>query len=73
MFVPVLREQVSALEQVHAAFDRWCQELAAGASGWFGSTAGVTEDGRLVALARFESRRHPGAPATGPSRSAMVG
>ena len=31
------------------------KDLAPGAEGWLGSTAGVTEDGRLVALARFES------------------
>jgi hypothetical protein len=55
MFVQVIRGQVSDPEQVHAALDRWSEELAAGAPGWLGSTAGVTEDGRFVALARFES------------------
>ena len=30
-------------------------ELAPGAAGWLGSTGGVTDDGRLIALARFES------------------
>jgi hypothetical protein len=55
MFVQVIRGQVTDPEQVHAALDRWSQELAAGAPGWLGSTAGVTEDGRFVALARFES------------------
>ncbi|MBV9204312.1 MAG: hypothetical protein JO037_02655 [Actinobacteria bacterium] len=35
--------------------DRWSGQLAAGAGGWLGSTAGVTGDGRFVALARFES------------------
>ena len=35
--------------------DEWVRELAPGADGWLGSTAGVTEDGTLVALARFES------------------
>jgi hypothetical protein len=29
--------------------------VAPGAPGWLGSTAGVTEDGRFIALARFES------------------
>jgi hypothetical protein len=29
--------------------------VAPGSVGWVGSTAGVTEDGRLIALARFES------------------
>ena len=35
----------------------WAERLAAGAPGWLGSTAGVTEDGRFVALARFESEQ----------------
>ncbi len=55
MFVQVIQGQVSDPAQVHAAFDRWAQELAPSATGWLGSTAGVTEDGTLVALARFES------------------
>ena len=55
MFIQVIRGQVSDPEQVHAALDRWSAQLAAGAPGWLGSTAGVTEDGRFVALARFES------------------
>ncbi len=55
MFVQVIRGQVSDPGQVHAALDRWSGQLAAGAPGWLGSTAGVTEDGRFVALARFDS------------------
>src|SRR6202045_503095 len=55
MFVQVIRGQVSDPEQMHAALDRWSEQLAAGAPGWLGSTAGVTEEGRFVALARFES------------------
>ena len=55
MFVQVIRGQVTDREQVHAALDRWSQQLAAGAPGWLGSTAGVTGDGRFIALARFES------------------
>jgi hypothetical protein len=55
MFVQVIQGQVSDAGQARAAFDRWAEELAPGATGWLGSTAGVTEDGRFVALARFES------------------
>ena len=55
MFVQVIQGQVSDVEQARAALDRWVQELAPGATGWLGSTAGVTEDGRFIALARFES------------------
>lgn len=55
MFVQLIRGQVSDAEQVHAALDLWSEQLAAGASGWLGSTAGVTDDGQFVGLARFES------------------
>ena len=55
MFVQVIQGQVSDAGKLRAALDRWDQELAPGASGWLGTTAGVTEDGRLIALARFES------------------
>ncbi len=55
MFVQVVQGQVSDAGQVRSALDRWAQELAPGASGWLGTTAGVTEDGRLLAVARFES------------------
>jgi hypothetical protein len=55
MFVQVIQGQAPDADQLHAAFDRWTEDLASGASGWLGTTAGVTEDGRFVALARFES------------------
>jgi hypothetical protein len=55
MFVQVIRGQVVEPEHVREAMDRWVRELAPGASGWLGSTAGVTSDGQFVALARFES------------------
>jgi hypothetical protein len=55
VFVQVIQGQVADAGKVRAAFDRWIQELAPGATGWLGSTAGVTDDGRFIALARFES------------------
>lgn len=67
MFVQVMQGQVSDAGQLRAAFDRWAEELAPGAAGWIGSTAGVTDDGRFIALARFESeeaaRRNSDRPA----------
>jgi hypothetical protein len=57
MFIQVIRGQVSDPGQVRDALDRWSEQLAAGATGWLGSTAGVTEDGRFMALARFESEQ----------------
>jgi hypothetical protein len=55
MFVQVIQGQVADAGKLRAALDRWAEELAPEATGWLGSTAGVTEDGRFIALARFES------------------
>ncbi|MGH8861062.1 MAG: hypothetical protein ACRDVG_07475 [Jatrophihabitantaceae bacterium] len=55
MFVQVITGKTSDAGNLRAALDRWTKELAPGADGWLGSTAGVTDDGRCVALARFES------------------
>ena len=57
MFVQVIQGRVSDPGPVRAALERWVEELAPGASGWLGSTAGVTDDGRFLALARFESEQ----------------
>lgn len=57
MFVQVIRGRVSDSGQVRDALDLWDEQLAIGAEGWLGSTAGVTEDGRFVALARFDSEQ----------------
>jgi hypothetical protein len=66
MFVQVIQGQVSEPGRVRVALDRWAEELAPGAEGWQGSTAGVTDDGRFIAIARFESeeaaRRNSGRP-----------
>ncbi|MGH3460756.1 MAG: hypothetical protein ACRDP9_04700 [Kribbellaceae bacterium] len=55
MFVQIITGQVSDAQGLKDQMDRWAAELAPGATGWLGSTAGVTADGRFVALARFES------------------
>ena len=55
MFVQVIQGRTGKPEEVHAALERWLTELAPGAAGWLGSTGGVTDDGRMIALARFES------------------
>jgi hypothetical protein len=55
MFVQVIQGKVSDASRVRAQLDRWVSELAPGATGWLGSTGGVTDDGTLVLLARFES------------------
>jgi len=55
MFAQVIQGQVADAAEARQAFDRWVEELAPGATGWLGSTAGVTGDGTLIAVARFES------------------
>jgi len=55
VFVQVIQGQVSDAAQVRAQLDKWVKEVSPGAIGWLGSTSGVTEDGKLVALVRFES------------------
>lgn len=55
MFVQVFQGQVSDAARVRELMDRWVADLSPGATGWLGSTAGVTDDGQFVALARFES------------------
>jgi hypothetical protein len=55
MFGQVIRGRVSDPDRLHAQLRRWESELAAGAAGWLGTTAGVTADGEAIAVARFES------------------
>ena len=55
MFVQVIQGQVSEPAAVREALNQWQRDLSSGASGWLGSTAGVTDDGEFVAVVRFES------------------
>ena len=55
MFVQVISGRVSDAAQLKSQLDRWMQDCAPGATGWLGTTSGVTGDGRFVALARVES------------------
>jgi hypothetical protein len=55
MFVQVIQGPVADAEGLRAAVERWQRDLAPGAVGWLGSTSGVTDDGRFIALVRFES------------------
>jgi hypothetical protein len=55
MFVQVIQGRVSDRGGLRSALDRWDRDLAPGAVGWLGSTAGVTDDGRFIALVRFDS------------------
>lgn len=55
MFVQIIQGRIEDPVEVREAFDTWHRDLAPGADGWRGTTAGVTSDGELVALVRFDS------------------
>jgi len=55
MFAQIIRGKVSDAKTVDANFNRWSKELAPGAGGWLGTTAGATDDGQLFIMVRFES------------------
>jgi hypothetical protein len=55
MFAQLIQGRTSDAETVGAALDRWMEDVQPGSVGWLGSTMGVADDGRFVAVARFES------------------
>jgi hypothetical protein len=55
MFAQVIQGKTSNPQALEDAVNTWVQDLAPGATGWLGSTSGVTEDGRAIAVVRFES------------------
>jgi hypothetical protein len=70
MFAQVIQGRTSDPEGLRAAMDRWMAELRPGATGWLGSTTGVTDDGRAVAVARFESVEAAGRNGQRPEQTA---
>ena len=55
MFIQVIQGQVRHQEPVYVELDVWLKEIAGGAEGWLGTTAGVTDDRRFIGLTRWES------------------
>ncbi len=55
MFAQLIQGRVSDAEVVRAAVDKWMAKVQPGSIGWLGSTVGVADDGRFMAVARFES------------------
>jgi hypothetical protein len=53
MFVQVVRGVVADGGAAFARLDQWRKQLAPGAAGWLGTTAGITADDELVAFVRF--------------------
>lgn len=55
MFVQMIEGQVADGEGLRRQMEQWQKELRPGATGFLGSTSGVTDDGKGIAFARFES------------------
>jgi hypothetical protein len=55
MFVQVIKGRTSDPAGMQAHMEEWASSVAQGAEGWLGATAGVTDDGTAVAVARFDS------------------
>ncbi len=55
MFAQVIHGRVVDADAFMRQTQRWADELRPGASGFLGSTGGITADGRFVVVARFES------------------
>lgn len=55
MFVQVIQGQTNDVGALRAQWEKWDSDVKPGAIGFLGSTAGVTEDGTFIAMARFES------------------
>jgi hypothetical protein len=55
MFVQVMEGRVSDVDGLRAQVERWRADLAPGAKGYLGTTAGPTADGNFIAVVRFES------------------
>ncbi len=56
MFVQVIRGKVVDGPGLEKQLEKAREELSPGAVGFLGSTAGVSEDGRFIIVARFESK-----------------
>lgn len=56
MFAQVIQGRCRDKAACESQMDKWDRELKPGAEGFLGSTAGVSDEGTFVAIARFESQ-----------------
>lgn len=55
MFVQIMQATCNDAAGTRRMLDRWSQELAPGAKGWLGTTAGIAQDDGFIAVVRFAS------------------
>jgi hypothetical protein len=70
MFVQIIEGQTRDAEGLMRKGEQWQTEVGPGAVGFLGVTAGVTEDGKAITIARFESEAKARANGERPEQSA---
>jgi hypothetical protein len=70
MFIQVISGKTSDPEAFLRQGEKWEQELRPGAKGFLGGTIGVTDDGRFIAVARFDSEASANANSERPEQGA---
>jgi len=70
MFVQIITATVVDAEGLERQVDQWDTEIRPGAEGFLGSTSGVTDDGHLLVLVRFESEEAAQRNSTRPEQEA---
>ena len=56
VFVQIIEGRAADADGMRRQMERWMEELRPGAEGFLGTTAGVTPEGRAIAIVRFDSR-----------------
>ncbi len=70
MFVQLFTGKVADADAVRRVLEGWPSGPGREARGWLGSTAGITDDGQLVALVRFDSEEAARANSDRPEQGA---
>jgi hypothetical protein len=70
VFIQIIEGRCRDQERARSLLERWQDEQSPAADGWLGGTYGFTDEGRLIAVVRFESREAAQANAERPEQGA---
>jgi hypothetical protein len=73
MFIQTIQGTVTDPDALKRSIARWQSEIKPGATGYLGSTSGITPDGRSITLVRFESEEAAMANSNRPEQGAWWG
>lgn len=69
MFAQVIQGRTGDAVALWNRFEEWDRQLKPGAEGFLGTTAGISDDGEFIAIARFESEEVAGKNSDRPEQS----